>query len=92
MKRKANSTPIGEEKVVFLSAARTLATMMTEESLVQGLTYPPLANIREASARIAARVARIAYASGLAAGPAPDDVLAHVKSHMYEPRYDIYHA
>jgi hypothetical protein len=35
-------------------------------------------------------VAQIAYKRGLAAGQAPDDVLAHVKSHMYEPRYCSY--
>jgi malate dehydrogenase (oxaloacetate-decarboxylating)(NADP+) len=77
---------------MFMGAAHALAECVSEADLAQGSLYPPLTNIREVSARIAARVARIAYASGLAAGPAPDNVLAHVKSHMYEPRYDIYHA
>jgi malate dehydrogenase (oxaloacetate-decarboxylating)(NADP+) len=39
------------------------------------------------SAHIAAAVARLAYDRGLAPGPAPADLLAFVKSRMYEPRY-----
>src|SRR5262249_58232760 len=76
----------------FMGAAHALAECVSEADLAQGSLYPPLTNIREVSARIAARLAPIAYASGLAAGPAPDNVLAHVKSHMYQPAYDTYHA
>jgi len=75
---------------MFMGAAHALAEAVSEADLAQGSLYPPLTNIREVSARIAARVACIAYASGFAAGPPPDDVPTHVKSHMYEPRYDIY--
>jgi len=72
---------------MFIAAANTLAQMASKEDLAQGSLYPPLKRIREVSASIAAEVAKIAYRSGLAAGPAPDDMLAHVKSHMCEPRY-----
>jgi malate dehydrogenase (oxaloacetate-decarboxylating)(NADP+) len=72
---------------MFMSAARTLADLVSEADLAQGSLYPALPRIREVSAHIAANVAKIAYQRGLAAGAAPADVLAHVKSHMYEPQY-----
>ncbi|GAB4477368.1 MAG: NAD-dependent malic enzyme [Burkholderiaceae bacterium] len=75
---------------MFLAAARALAAQVTEADLAQGSLYPPLASVREVSARIAAAVAEVAYARGLAARPRPDDVLAHVRSRMYEPTYATY--
>ena len=38
----------------------------------------------------AAAVAKVAYSRGLAVGQAPDDILLHVQSQMYEPRYCSY--
>jgi malate dehydrogenase (oxaloacetate-decarboxylating)(NADP+) len=70
---------------MFMGAALALARLVTEADLAQGSLYPALPRIREVSACIATEVAQIAYKRGLAAGQAPDDVLAHVKSQMYEP-------
>ncbi len=42
------------------------------------------------AARIAAAVAGVAYRRGLARGAEPPDLLAFVKSQMYEPRYASY--
>jgi malate dehydrogenase (oxaloacetate-decarboxylating)(NADP+) len=72
---------------MFMAAARTLAAMVTEEDLAQGSLYPALPRIREVSARIGAAVAEVAFRRGLAAMTPPADVLAHVKSQMYNPRY-----
>jgi malate dehydrogenase (oxaloacetate-decarboxylating)(NADP+) len=72
---------------MFMSAAHTLALLVSESDLEQGSLYPSLPRIREVSAHIAAEVARVAYKRGLATGEAPVDVLAHVRSHMYDPRY-----
>jgi malate dehydrogenase (oxaloacetate-decarboxylating)(NADP+) len=72
---------------MFMAAARTLAADVTEADLAQGSLYPPLASIREVSAHIGAAVARVAYEQKLAREPQPADLLAHVKSRMYEPRY-----
>jgi malate dehydrogenase (oxaloacetate-decarboxylating)(NADP+) len=72
---------------MFMAAARTLAAMVTEEDLAQGSLYPALPRIREVSARIGAAVAEVAYRRGLAAMTPPADVLAYVKSQMYDPRY-----
>ena len=68
----------------------TLAQLVNGSDLEQGSLYPALPRIREVSARIAAEVAQVAYRRGLAVGEVPDDVLAHVTSHMYEPRYCSY--
>ena len=75
---------------MFMSAACTLANLVSESDLGQGSLYPALPQIREVSARIAAEVAQVAYRCGLAAGQAPDDLLAHMQSHMYEPSYRSY--
>jgi malate dehydrogenase (oxaloacetate-decarboxylating)(NADP+) len=72
---------------MFLASARCLARQVTETDLAQGSLYPPLADVREVSARIAADVAEIAYARDCAGKPRPDDVMADVRSAMYEPVY-----
>ena len=72
---------------MFMTAAHTLAHLVTETDLEQGSLYPSLPRIREVSAHIAAEVAQVAYKRGLATGEAPVEGLAHVRSHMYDPRY-----
>lgn len=79
------TTLITEE--MFMAAARTLADMVSDDDLRQGSLYPALPRIRDVSARIAAAVAAVAYQRGLASGPAPNDLLALVKSQMYDPHY-----
>lgn len=71
-------------------AARALADAVTEADLEQGRIYPALTRIREVSAAIATAVAEQAYRQGLAREPRPDDLLAFVKSQMYEPKYRCY--
>jgi len=75
---------------MFLAAARTLADQVSEQDLAQGSLYPPLAQVREVSARIAASVAKVAFVQGHAAIERPADLLAHVRSCMYEPAYAAY--
>jgi len=75
---------------MFMAAARTLAGLVDDSDLAQGSLYPALSRIREVSAAIAAAVAESAYADGLAGKPRPTDVLADVKSQMYDPRYASY--
>jgi malate dehydrogenase (oxaloacetate-decarboxylating)(NADP+) len=72
---------------MFMAAARTLAKLVTDADLQQGSLYPALPRIRQVSAHIAAAVAKIAYKRGLAAGREPKNLLAFIKSHVYEPRY-----
>ena len=75
---------------MFFAAARALADEVSEEDLEQGLIYPPLNEIRQASAAIAAAVARVAYRQGLATQPEPEDLLAHIQAQMYVPTYRNY--
>jgi malate dehydrogenase (oxaloacetate-decarboxylating)(NADP+) len=75
---------------MFMAAAHTLAEQVTRDDLQQGSLYPPLKNIRDVSAQIAAAVAAVAYRRGLAREPQPADLLEFVKSRMYEPRYVDY--
>jgi malate dehydrogenase (oxaloacetate-decarboxylating)(NADP+) len=87
------ATACGARHVVdemFLAAARALADTVTEADLAQGSLYPPLAHVRDASARIAAAVAGVAYDRGLATQPRPADLAAHVRGRMYEPRYSAF--
>jgi len=75
---------------MFMAAARTLALQVTEADLRQGSLYPPLAHVRDVSAHIAAAVASVAYEQGFAKAAKPADMLAYVRSQMYEPRYVQY--
>ena len=75
---------------MFLAAARVLASLVGEEDLAAGRVYPCLSRIREVSALIAAEVAGIAHARGLAREPEPADMLAQVKAHMFQPVYPHY--
>jgi malate dehydrogenase (oxaloacetate-decarboxylating)(NADP+) len=72
---------------MFLTAARTLAACTTEADLAQGSLYPPLAGVREVSARIAVAVAELAFRDGLAQIDRPEDLGALVHHEMYDPRY-----
>jgi malate dehydrogenase (oxaloacetate-decarboxylating)(NADP+) len=72
---------------MFLTAARTLAACTTEADLAQGSLYPPLAGVREVSARIAVAVAEIAFRDGLAQIDRPEDLVELVHHEMYDPRY-----
>jgi malate dehydrogenase (oxaloacetate-decarboxylating)(NADP+) len=73
---------------MFMSAACSLASDVSEADLKQGSLYPALSRIREVSAHIAVEVASVAFKNALADRPAPRGVLALIQSEMYEPRYD----
>ena len=75
---------------MFLAAARSLADQTTQADLDQGSLYPPLAEVRAVSARIATAVADVAYARGLTSKRRPKDVLADVRAQMYDPAYPRY--
>jgi malate dehydrogenase (oxaloacetate-decarboxylating)(NADP+) len=75
---------------MFLAAAKALADQVSEADLAQGSLYPPLASIREVSARIAADVAEVAFRSELAGIGRPADLLAYVRARMYDPHYESY--
>jgi malate dehydrogenase (oxaloacetate-decarboxylating)(NADP+) len=75
---------------MFMTAAQTLAQLVTEADLAQGSLYPALPRIREVSAHIGIAVAQVAYRSGLSAEREPQDIATHVTSQMYDPHYQSY--
>jgi malate dehydrogenase (oxaloacetate-decarboxylating)(NADP+) len=75
---------------MFLAAARSLARQTGKADLGQGSLYPPLARIRDVSAHIATAVAEVAYARRLTSRRRPANVLAYIRSQMYDPRYPRY--
>lgn len=75
---------------MFYAAARALADQVSEDDLKTGCLFPPLREIRAASAAIALRVAEVAYEKGLAEFPRPDDLPSHIQSMVYEPVYPNY--
>lgn len=75
---------------MFYKAAKAAADMTTEEELAQGAILPPLTAIREVSATIAAAVAEYAWDEGLARRRRPRDIMALVRSQMYDPQYESY--
>lgn len=70
---------------MFLAAARTLASMVTEEDLAQGSLYPSLERVREASKLIGVAVAKYAFDHDLATVCKPDDLEKAVEEFMYKP-------
>jgi malate dehydrogenase (oxaloacetate-decarboxylating)(NADP+) len=72
---------------MFLSAARALADVVSDEDLAQGALFPPLEDIRTTSATIAAAVVRVAVDDGLATVPVPENITEWVTARMYQPEY-----
>jgi malate dehydrogenase (oxaloacetate-decarboxylating)(NADP+) len=75
---------------MFLAAAHSLANQVTDADIERGRVYPSLSRIREVSALIARDVAEIAYEQGLTDRERPEDVLADIHAHMYQPVYPHY--
>ena len=75
---------------MFLAAAHSLAAQVADHDLAQGLIYPKLSRIREVSTKIAADVATIVYDKGYTERARPDDILADIRAHMYQPVYPHY--
>ncbi len=75
---------------MFFTAARTLASEVSDADLARGSLFPPLRRIREISASIATAVARLAYEKDLATVPRPDDLEGFIEGQMYDPNYESY--
>jgi len=72
---------------MFAVAARTLASMVTDDDLAMGRLYPSLSRIREVSQAIAIAVAEVVFARELGRCERPADLAAAVTAAMYEPQY-----
>jgi malate dehydrogenase (oxaloacetate-decarboxylating)(NADP+) len=72
---------------IFLTAAQTLAAMVSREDLAAGGVYPPLTDIRRVSLAIAVAVAEQAWEQGLARVERPEDPETMIAGMMYDPVY-----
>lgn len=72
---------------IFLTAAKTLAAIVSEEDIAKGSLYPPLRQIRSISLEIAAVVAEKLWNDGLARGKRPKNLKKVIEKYMYDPRY-----
>ncbi|HET7535962.1 MAG TPA: malic enzyme-like NAD(P)-binding protein, partial [Candidatus Didemnitutus sp.] len=75
---------------MFYVAARTLASLVTEEDLKVGRIYPDLRRIRSVSAAIGAAVANVAFQRGLTRLARPEKLDEFVRDAMYDPHYVNY--
>jgi malate dehydrogenase (oxaloacetate-decarboxylating)(NADP+) len=75
---------------MFTAAAHALAEQVGASDLTVGRVFPPFSRIRDISAHVAAAVADVAFRDDLATVARPDDLLALVRAHVWEPRYRTY--
>jgi len=75
---------------MFLVAAETLASQVSDDDYKIGRLYPSLGTIRQISLNIAAAVAELAFEEGLAGVQRPENIKAFIQSQMFEPHYPSY--
>jgi malate dehydrogenase (oxaloacetate-decarboxylating)(NADP+) len=75
---------------MFLTAAKTLASLVGEEDLAMGRIYPALSKIREVSLKIATAVAEEVHDEKLARLPRPANIEADIRARMFQPVYRNY--
>ncbi len=74
---------------MFLIAARALANQVSDEHLARGLIYPPLKDIRDVSAVVAASLVEDMEGSADTRGLPRADTVERMKALMYEPVYGV---
>jgi malate dehydrogenase (oxaloacetate-decarboxylating)(NADP+) len=72
---------------MFIVAARALAEQVTKEELDEGMLYPPQADMLDIESKVAAKVAEVIFARGLARVERPSDFEQFIRSHAYKPEY-----
>jgi malate dehydrogenase (oxaloacetate-decarboxylating) len=73
---------------MFVAAAEAVAGEISDDDARQGVLYPPIAELRSVSARVAEAVVRQAEKEGLARNPQknPADAVADA---VWEPEYPV---
>jgi malate dehydrogenase (oxaloacetate-decarboxylating)(NADP+) len=72
---------------MFIAAAKAVSERVTERQLESGLLYPPQTDILETEVAVAAKVAAVIFARGLARVDKPADMAAFIGDHVYSPEY-----
>nr|AIT70145.1 malic enzyme [Gloiopeltis furcata] len=80
--------------LMFLAAARTIATLLPDEDVQKGLLFPGVNKLRNVSVEVAASVAQVAIDQGLTGNVLPDSALKSregltdfLREQMWEPKY-----
>jgi malate dehydrogenase (oxaloacetate-decarboxylating)(NADP+) len=72
---------------LFLTAAKSLATLVSQDDIDRGNLYPGLKTIRAISTKIAVDVIRHAQELEVAQKELPKDLETYIKKYMYDPTY-----
>lgn len=72
---------------MYFAAAQALAGQVGPKDLADGCIFPPAARMRDVAAAVAAAVAEVGYAQGLARAPRPADLAAHIRASRYDAAY-----
>ena len=81
----SNATTIPDD--LFLTAARTLANLVSEQNLQDGSLYPRLTEIRNVSLNIATAVADKVYELGISQNEKkPENLKQIITDYMYDPK------
>ena len=75
---------------MFSVAAAAVAESVSADVLASGCLYPPLTQLREVSARIAAAVVKVARDSGVGRAIPDGEIEPAVRSAMWTPQYPKY--
>lgn len=72
---------------MFIVAAKAVAEQVGQDSLDEGLIYPPQSMILQASLHVAAKVAEYIFDNDLARVVRPGDLTSLIKAKAYAPNY-----
>ncbi|NNF51326.1 MAG: NAD-dependent malic enzyme [Gammaproteobacteria bacterium] len=72
---------------MFFIAAKTVASLVDEDDIAHGRTYPPFDKIGEVSLDIAVEVAKLAWDNGLAQVDRPVDIREFIRDLRYDATY-----
>ncbi len=75
---------------MFITAAETLADMLSDSDLEKGRLYPPLTEIREISINIALKVAEVAFDKNIARVSRPENLMSTIEEMMFSSKYPLY--
>ena len=76
---------------MFLAAAESLASVVTDHDRARGDVFPSLNDCQEVAQRVAVAVAERAYRSGVGSNlPRPMDLAERIRDFMYRPEYRVY--
>ncbi len=73
---------------MFIAALYSLSNQVSKTNLEMGLIFPPVQEIRQVAARMAADIAKYIFDSGLAGVKRPENIELFIKDMMYKPEYN----